>query len=179
MTGAAAVAALLAGSGVREVFGYVGTSELALASALRRRLPAYRNARGDREAVFMAAGASAFHPGRAAALLHGARGLTNAAGALGDAWRNEVGFLCLVGLPGTGHASSRSDGFDCWTTTRPRWQRCRQVLHRSSQPDIVVSRQYGPGLAAACAGDHSSARLDRAAALSTRLPVGTGIYTLP
>ncbi|MER7274926.1 thiamine pyrophosphate-binding protein [Dactylosporangium sp. NPDC000244] len=101
MTGAAAVATLLAGSGVREVFGYIGTSELALASALRRRLPAYRNARGDREAVFMAAGASAFHPGRAAALLHGARGLTNAAGALGDAWRNEAGFLCLVGLPGT------------------------------------------------------------------------------
>src|SRR5262249_14614586 len=42
------------------------------------------NARGDKEAVFMAAGAGLDADRRAVALLHGARGLTNAAGAVAD-----------------------------------------------------------------------------------------------
>lgn len=102
LNGAEAIALLLREAGVRDVFGYVGTSELALAGALSERIPGYRNARGDKEAVFLAAGAGCLRTDPAAALLHGARGLTNAAGALGDVWRNEIGVVCLVGLPSTG-----------------------------------------------------------------------------
>ncbi|MDW8806274.1 thiamine pyrophosphate-binding protein [Streptomyces scabiei] len=103
LTGAEAVAALLADGGVRNVFVYAGTSELAICDALHRtegvRLS---NGRGDKESAFMAAGASLTRPGRGAAVLHGARGLTNAAGAVADARRNEVGTLFLVGLPSSG-----------------------------------------------------------------------------
>ena len=103
LTGAEAVAALLADGGVRSVFVYAGTSELAICDALHRTEGVQlSNGRGDKESAFMAAGASLTHPGRGAAVLHGARGLTNAAGAVADARRNEVGALFLVGLPSSG-----------------------------------------------------------------------------
>ncbi|MFI1730151.1 thiamine pyrophosphate-binding protein [Streptomyces acidicola] len=103
LTGAEAVAALLADAGVHNVFVYAGTSELALCDALHRTEGVQlSNGRGDKESAFMAAGASLTQPGRGAALLHGARGLTNAAGAVADARRNEVGALFLVGLPSSG-----------------------------------------------------------------------------
>ncbi|WSQ09423.1 thiamine pyrophosphate-binding protein [Streptomyces sp. NBC_01231] len=105
LTGAEAVAALLADGGVRSVFVYAGTSELAICDALHRTEGVQlSNGRGDKESAFMAAGASLTNPGRGAAVLHGARGLTNAAGAVADARRNEVGALFLVGLPTSGSA---------------------------------------------------------------------------
>jgi acetolactate synthase-1/2/3 large subunit len=103
LSGAEGVAAVLAAHGVETVFAYVGTSELALCDAFEDaaglRLV---NGRGDRESAFMAGGASALAPNRGAALLHGARGLTNAAGALADTRRNEFGVVYVVGLPSTG-----------------------------------------------------------------------------
>ncbi|MET9684228.1 thiamine pyrophosphate-binding protein [Streptomyces coeruleorubidus] len=105
LTGAEAVAALLADGGVRNVFVYAGTSELAICDALDRSEGIHlANGRGDKESAFMAAGASLMTPGRGAAVLHGARGLTNAAGAVADARRNESGTLFLVGLPSSGSA---------------------------------------------------------------------------
>jgi acetolactate synthase I/II/III large subunit len=105
LTGAEASALLLARAGAEIVFAYPGTSELAVCDAVAR-LPATRlvNARGDKEAAFMAAGASASAAGRGAAILHGARGLTNAAGGIADARRNECGSLAVVGLPSTASA---------------------------------------------------------------------------
>ncbi|MFF0384948.1 thiamine pyrophosphate-binding protein [Streptomyces sp. NPDC004286] len=103
LTGAEAIAALLADGGVRSVFVYAGTSELAICDALDRTEGVQlSNGRGDKESAFMAAGASLTAPGRGAAVLHGARGLTNAAGGVADARRNEVGVLYLVGLPSSG-----------------------------------------------------------------------------
>jgi acetolactate synthase-1/2/3 large subunit len=103
LTGAQAVAALLAEGGVRNVFVYAGTSELALCDALHHTDGIHlSNGRGDKESAFMAAGASLTRPGRGAAVLHGARGLTNAAGAVADARRSEAGALFLVGLPSSG-----------------------------------------------------------------------------
>ncbi|WP_194238484.1 thiamine pyrophosphate-binding protein [Streptomyces spongiae] len=103
LTGAEAVAALLADGGIRSVFVYAGTSELAICDALHRTEGVQlSNGRGDKESAFMAAGASLTRPGTGAAVLHGARGLTNAAGAVADARRNEVGALFLVGLPSSG-----------------------------------------------------------------------------
>jgi acetolactate synthase I/II/III large subunit len=101
-TGAEALSLLLAGAGTEIAFAYAGTSELALCTAFSCS-PAIRlvNSRGDKEAAFMAAGASVLQPGRGVAVLHGARGLTNALGAIGVARRNEVGVICLVGLPST------------------------------------------------------------------------------
>jgi acetolactate synthase-1/2/3 large subunit len=100
MTGAEAVAAVLRECGCSTVFAYPGTSELALCAALAghggMKLV---NARGDREAVFMAAGGNRLQGTSCAALLHGARGLTNALGAVADARRSEVPVPCLVGLP--------------------------------------------------------------------------------
>ncbi|MFD5157554.1 thiamine pyrophosphate-binding protein [Streptomyces hawaiiensis] len=105
LTGAETVAALLADGGVRNVFVYAGTSELAICDALDRSEGIQlSNGRGDKESAFMAAGASLMTPGRGAAVLHGARGLTNAAGAVADARRNEAGTLFLVGLPSSGSA---------------------------------------------------------------------------
>jgi acetolactate synthase I/II/III large subunit len=103
LTGAEVVAAILAARGVREVYAYPGTSELAMCDAVEQ-TAAIRliNGRGDRECAFMAAGASLLTANRGAAILHGARGLTNAAGAVADARRNEVGVVYLVGLPSTG-----------------------------------------------------------------------------
>lgn len=105
LTGAEAVARVLAQAGIRIAFAYPGTSELALCDALDRttgmRLV---SGRGDTEAAFMAAGACAFTPCAATGILHGARGLTNALGAIATARRNEVGVLYLVGMPSTGSA---------------------------------------------------------------------------
>ncbi len=105
LTGAEAVALTLRQCGARLAFGYAGTSELALCDALVR-LPGVRavNGRGDTESAFMAAGASLFEPAAAVAVLHGARGLTNATGAVADARRNEIAVVALVGLPSTGSA---------------------------------------------------------------------------
>jgi acetolactate synthase-1/2/3 large subunit len=107
LTGAEAVSLVLAEHGVATVFAYAGTSELALCDAIecsdRLRLV---NARGDKECVFMAAGASLSRANRGVALVHGARGLTNAAGALADVRRNETGTLVIVG-----QASTRSARF--------------------------------------------------------------------
>ncbi|MUL41437.1 thiamine pyrophosphate-binding protein [Streptomonospora sp. PA3] len=105
LSGAEAVAVMLAAAGVHSVFAYAGTSELALCDAVER-TAAVRlvNGRGDKESAFFAAGASLLRPNRGAAVLHGARGLTNAAGALADARRNESGTMFVVGLPSSGSA---------------------------------------------------------------------------
>jgi acetolactate synthase I/II/III large subunit len=52
----------------------------------------------DKEAVFMAAGRSSIQPRTAIAVLHGARGLTNALGAIADTRRSERHVLCLTGM---------------------------------------------------------------------------------
>ncbi|GAA2868556.1 acetolactate synthase [Actinoplanes cyaneus] len=103
LTGAETVAVLLAEAGVSEVFVYAGTSELALCDAVDQ-ASGIRvvNGRGDKESAFMAAGASLLKPNVGAAILHGARGFTNAAGAVADARRNEAGTVYVVGLPSTG-----------------------------------------------------------------------------
>jgi acetolactate synthase-1/2/3 large subunit len=105
LTGAEAVAVLLAAGGVTDVFAYAGTSELALCDAIDH-IEGVRlvNGRGDKESAFMAAGASLLEPNRGAAVLHGARGLTNALGAVADARRSEAGTLFIVGLPSSGSA---------------------------------------------------------------------------
>jgi acetolactate synthase I/II/III large subunit len=105
LTGAEAIAWLISSFGIRKAFAYAGTSELAICDALARS-PSVDlvNSRGDKEASFMAAGASMLDSLCAVAVLHGARGLTNAAGALGDIRRNEIPSLHLVGLPATGSA---------------------------------------------------------------------------
>lgn len=90
---------------VRAAFAYAGTSELMLCDRLSRvgdlKLI---NSRGDKEAAFFAAGASLLTPWSALAVIHGARGLTNACGAIADARRSELATVCLVGLPSTGSA---------------------------------------------------------------------------
>lgn len=96
-TGAEALAEVLRRSGVTTVFGYPGTSELAVCDAIGTVGLALINSRGDKEAVFMAVGANLVSPGSAVGLLHGARGLTNALGAVADARRTEVGVLIVVG----------------------------------------------------------------------------------
>jgi len=105
LTGAEAVALVLREAQVSHVFAYPGTSELAICDAIDRLDGvALVNGRGDKESAFMAAGGSLLRPNRAAAILHGARGLTNAAGAVADARRNEAGTMFVVGLPSTGSA---------------------------------------------------------------------------
>ncbi|HET8681590.1 MAG TPA: DUF4915 domain-containing protein [Micromonosporaceae bacterium] len=105
LTGAETVAAMVAAAGTRVTFAYAGTSELSVCDALAR-LPGevLVNGRGDRECAFMAGGASRLRPGHGLAVLHGARGLTNALGALADLRRNEVGMVAVVGMPSTGSA---------------------------------------------------------------------------
>jgi acetolactate synthase-1/2/3 large subunit len=100
LTGAEAAMVVLAAAGVQYAFVYPGTSELALCD-VGCQVHGLRviNGRGDKEAAFMAAGASLLQPNRGVAVLHGARGLTNAAGAVADARRTEAGTLFLVGLP--------------------------------------------------------------------------------
>jgi acetolactate synthase-1/2/3 large subunit len=105
LTGAEASVVMLGRAGVEIVFAYPGTSELALCDAVAR-APGIRliNSRGDKEAAFMSAGASMLAPGQGAAILHAARGLTNAAGGVADARRNEWSSLVIVGLPSTSTA---------------------------------------------------------------------------
>jgi acetolactate synthase-1/2/3 large subunit len=100
LTGSEALAAVLREWGCSTVFAYPGTSELALCAALAGRAGMRLvNARGDGEAVFMAAGGNRLQATSCAAVVHGARGLTNALGAVADARRSEVPVPCLVGLP--------------------------------------------------------------------------------
>ncbi len=102
VSGADALATLLKKAGVKQAFAYPGTSELALCeSILNSGTISLINGRGDKEAAFMAAGGSIFTPLKSVAILHGARGSTNAAGAIADARRNEMGTLFIVGLPST------------------------------------------------------------------------------
>jgi acetolactate synthase I/II/III large subunit len=105
LTGADVVAIELRRARVQEVFAYAGTSELALCDRIAR-TPGLQlvNSYGDKECAFMAGGASLIRPGRASAILHGARGSTNALGAIADLRRNEVGVLLLVGMASTGSA---------------------------------------------------------------------------
>ncbi|MDY7083662.1 MAG: thiamine pyrophosphate-binding protein [Actinomycetota bacterium] len=132
LTGAEAVAVLLADAGVSDVFVYAGTSELALCDAVDRAAGIrVINGRGDKESAFMAAGASLLEPGAGAAILHGARGFTNAAGGVADARRNEAGTVYVVGLPTTGstrflpphgeaHLSEGMSAFADWLWEAPK-----------------------------------------------------------
>lgn len=105
ITGGDAVAQVLAALGIRTLWTYPGTSELPLCEAVvRLGSTEVINARGDAEAVFLAAGANIDGTPQAACLLHGARGLTNALGALADVARNEIPLLVLTGLPATSSA---------------------------------------------------------------------------
>jgi acetolactate synthase-1/2/3 large subunit len=100
MTGAEALAVLLRMWGYSTIFAYPGTSELALCAAIDRQDGlVVVNARGDKEAAFMAAGGNLLGEPVCAAVLHGARGLTNALGAVADVRRSEISVLYLVGLP--------------------------------------------------------------------------------
>jgi len=102
LSGADALVELLKMTSVKYAFAYPGTSELALCeSVLNSKSISLINGRGDKEAAFMAAGGSIFTPLKSVAILHGARGSTNAAGAIADARRNELGTLFIVGLPST------------------------------------------------------------------------------
>ncbi|MEY2472983.1 MAG: acetolactate synthase large subunit [Actinomycetota bacterium] len=100
LSGAEAIARTAADEGFQLAFVYPGTSELALCSALAQAL-LVSNSRGDAEAVFFAGGANLVPPARAIAVVHGARGLTNAAGAIADLRRNEIPAVVVVGLPST------------------------------------------------------------------------------
>ncbi|KKS90019.1 MAG: Acetolactate synthase large subunit [Microgenomates group bacterium GW2011_GWC1_43_11] len=102
LTGAEAVSILLIKNKVSHVFAYPGTSELVFCDALLR-TPNITliNGRGDKESAFMAAGGSSLLSSKSVALLHGARGGTNAAGAIADARRNEIGTVFIIGLPST------------------------------------------------------------------------------
>jgi len=104
MTVAAAIAKISEREGVSHAFAYPGTSELGLCSAIASSKVRLVNGRGDKESAFMAAGGSVLKAAKTVAILHGARGLSNALGALCDAQRNEVGFVNFVGLPSTSSA---------------------------------------------------------------------------
>lgn len=171
LTGAEAVALVLAEHDVTTVFAYAGTSELALCDAVEctdgLRLV---NARGDKECVFMAAGASLPRANRGVAVVHGARGLTNAAGALADARRNETGTLVIVG-----QASTRSARF----------------LPPHAEPDLIAAMgafarwsweapavpDDAPGRAHAA--EEFIRRLRDALGSSARRPAGPSIFGIP
>lgn len=105
LSGADALVELLKKANVQYAFAYPGTSELALCeSILKSETISLINGRGDKESAFMAAGGSVFTPLKSIAILHGARGSTNAAGAIADARRNEMGTLFVIGLPSTSSA---------------------------------------------------------------------------
>lgn len=144
LTGAETVAVLLGAAGVSHVFAYAGTSELPLCDAVAN-TPGITllNGRGDKESAFMAAGGSLLRANRAAAILHGARGLTNAAGGLADARRNEAGTVFVVGLPSTGsarflppHAESRlieiTGNFARWSWESPAVPTDPSALHEAA-----------------------------------------------
>ena len=105
LTGAEALAYILEKEKILNIFAYPGTSELAMCDAIRKNSKLNLiNGRGDKESAFMAAGGSLLKPSHAVAILHGARGLTNAVGALADVRRNEIGTVFFVGLPSTNSA---------------------------------------------------------------------------
>lgn len=88
--------------GIRKAFAYPGTSELALCHAFSALSDGTLvNARGDSEAAFMAGASGLAGKPEAVAIVHAARGLTNAAGAVADLRRNELPALVIVGLPST------------------------------------------------------------------------------
>ncbi|KKU82733.1 MAG: Acetolactate synthase, large subunit [Microgenomates group bacterium GW2011_GWA2_47_8] len=100
LTGGEAIAVVLKREGINTIFAYPGTSELMLCNAIQKsRDLRLINGRGDKESAFMAAGAGLIKPLQACALLHGARGLTNACGAIADIRRNEISTVILAGLP--------------------------------------------------------------------------------
>lgn len=104
VTGADALAAMMYHFGITHVFAYPGTSELVLCESIARTgFVKLVNGRGDAECVFEAAGLSMWSPGRGLAILHGARGATNALGAICNARRNELAVLCIVGMPSTSY----------------------------------------------------------------------------
>lgn len=102
LTGSETVALVLMEEQVTHVVGYPGTSELALCDDVARlNRTILINGRGDTECVFIAAGLSLTAPAQAIALLHGARGSTNAMGAIATARRNECALVCIIGMPTT------------------------------------------------------------------------------
>src|SRR5258708_356043 len=94
LTGAEATALVLRQEGVRTVFAYAGTSELALCDSIARttglRLV---NGRGDSSSTFMAAGSSLLDPGGGRAGVHGARGLAHPTRAVGGRRRTQIGMI--------------------------------------------------------------------------------------
>jgi len=170
LSGADVVALFLAKRGSRIAFAYPGTSELALCDRLAR-VPGVRlvNSRGDKEAAFMAGGASSLRPCDGVAVLHAARGLTNACGAVGDLNRNEVGTLLFVGTPTTTSAPfipphgepellARVGAFAKWTY----------------DPTPASSDSFGPDLAA-----EFVEKLVEAAETACTRPFGPALFGLP
>ena len=84
---------------VKCAFVYPGTSELSLCASINDSTIILINSRGDREAVFISAGYNYFDDFSSVCVLHGARGLTNAIGAIGVANRNEIPLMVIVGMP--------------------------------------------------------------------------------
>ncbi|MEU1763132.1 thiamine pyrophosphate-binding protein [Micromonospora sp. NPDC005652] len=171
LSGAEAVAVVLAAHGVATVFAYAGTSELALCDAFEEVAGVQLvNGRGDRESAFMAGGASALVPNRGAALLHGARGLTNAAGALADVRRNEFGVVYVVGLPSTSSA---------------------KFLPPHGEPDLIANLSAFAGYAWECGAVPEAsteqdahavefvARLREALETAARPPFGPSLFGVP
>ncbi len=102
LTGAEACVRILEKYNIQYAFAYPGTSELLLCNELiKSKKITIINGRGDKESAFMSAGASMLSPLKAVAILHGARGLTNATGAIADTYRNEYATVFFVGLPST------------------------------------------------------------------------------
>jgi acetolactate synthase-1/2/3 large subunit len=171
LTGAEAVASVLAACGVGKAFIYAGTSELTLGDAIERVGGVQLiNGRGDKESAFMAAGASLLVPNLGVAILHGARGLTNAMGAVADARRSEAGTLFIVGLPSTSSA---------------------RFLPPHGEADLLaglsglVDWQWQAGQVPADAGDRAreadrfTAQLRRALAFSSRPPHRPAVFGIP
>ena len=99
MTGAEAIAEILSLAGIQTIFAYPGTSEIPLCEAISLHNDlTLINSRGDKEAAFMAAGGNLGGSNKCAAILHGARGLTNALGAVAEVRRDEIPVLYIVGL---------------------------------------------------------------------------------
>ena len=102
LTGAETIAFVAENLGVKKAFAYPGTSELAICNSLAS-IPEINliNTHGDKECAFMTAGACLLESNLSVGLLHGARGLTNALGAIADSRRNEIAGVFIVGLPST------------------------------------------------------------------------------
>jgi acetolactate synthase I/II/III large subunit len=171
LTGAEAIALLLAAHRVALVFAYAGTSELALCDAVARS-PGIElvNGRGDKESAFMAGGASLLRPCTGAAIIHAARGLTNACGAIADLRRSEIGNLVVVGLPSLASA---------------------QFLPPHAEPGLLVTIgkfakwSYDPTALLAASGPSPDAaepflaKLGHALRLATTRPYGPVLFGLP